>query len=540
MPDMRYMPADGSTLLSGEGEDKPVHVVRRATAAAASSFHTAILPGCGLLMSTLITYTGFVSHNLRSTGTGRTFYMAILIPGAAVLGGALFTRVLDWAHGSASPGQALWRKSILALWLLSSLITVAPGFNLFITSEPLRCAAGVCIGLGVAPAYHLFFSRFPRAWRGRWFGISTAAGILCWSIMLQIVWAWPVGADAAYHPIQLHVYILHTAFIAVLAGITLNAFLRHYPASEPGRRETPGVRAAPASGARLLIVMAVVLYTMNGVLGVRLSPVIPGLNGMFLPIFSCMVMASGAPLAGWLTDKNPAFFFRNVVPVCCGVFLLVPSLAALGYTNRLYAVLLPIGATAQLAIFAMCTVSLAALAPSMGKAVFFTTCLYAMRGISPVVMALWNKVFEAGTGTTVFAATVMACVILALGRRVGGVLAAQSGNGPEKAVRAPSVPVSKSAPADSGEALSAFLDTVDLTPREREVAALVLQGKTTLDIAAALDISERTAKKHLSNVFRKFGVVSAMALSTRYLEALLQPTATARRPDERTADASCE
>ncbi len=45
-----------------------------------------------------------------------------------------------------------------------------------------------------------------------------------------------------------------------------------------------------------------------------------------------------------------------------------------------------------------------------------------------------------------------------------------------------------------------------LTEREREVAALVAQGRTTRAIAVALALSERTVEKHIENLMAKLGV----------------------------------
>jgi DNA-binding NarL/FixJ family response regulator len=49
--------------------------------------------------------------------------------------------------------------------------------------------------------------------------------------------------------------------------------------------------------------------------------------------------------------------------------------------------------------------------------------------------------------------------------------------------------------------------SVELTPREREVLALVRSGLANKQIARRLTISERTVKAHLTSVFQRIGVV---------------------------------
>jgi DNA-binding NarL/FixJ family response regulator len=49
--------------------------------------------------------------------------------------------------------------------------------------------------------------------------------------------------------------------------------------------------------------------------------------------------------------------------------------------------------------------------------------------------------------------------------------------------------------------------TVDLTPRETEVLALVRHGLANKQIARRLGISERTVKAHLTSTFQRIGVV---------------------------------
>jgi DNA-binding NarL/FixJ family response regulator len=56
-----------------------------------------------------------------------------------------------------------------------------------------------------------------------------------------------------------------------------------------------------------------------------------------------------------------------------------------------------------------------------------------------------------------------------------------------------------------------------LTNREGEIVALLTQGLTNKGIAKALDISAETVKKHLKNIFAKFGVHRRTQLVRRQL-----------------------
>jgi DNA-binding NarL/FixJ family response regulator len=52
----------------------------------------------------------------------------------------------------------------------------------------------------------------------------------------------------------------------------------------------------------------------------------------------------------------------------------------------------------------------------------------------------------------------------------------------------------------------------DLTPRQRDVAKLVVQGRSNKAIARSLGISESTVKVHMSSIFRYLGVVNRVGV----------------------------
>lgn len=54
--------------------------------------------------------------------------------------------------------------------------------------------------------------------------------------------------------------------------------------------------------------------------------------------------------------------------------------------------------------------------------------------------------------------------------------------------------------------LESRLPDSDLSPREREVLALIVAGKSNKEIAATLGISRATVKGHVSEIFSRMGV----------------------------------
>ena len=48
----------------------------------------------------------------------------------------------------------------------------------------------------------------------------------------------------------------------------------------------------------------------------------------------------------------------------------------------------------------------------------------------------------------------------------------------------------------------------DLTEREREVAALIAQGRSNGEIAGELVLSKRTVEKHVANILAKLGLTN--------------------------------
>ncbi len=70
-----------------------------------------------------------------------------------------------------------------------------------------------------------------------------------------------------------------------------------------------------------------------------------------------------------------------------------------------------------------------------------------------------------------------------------------------------------------------------LTPAEERIAALVAEGKTNREVAAALFLSERTVEGHLSHVFGKLGVRSRTELARKLSSRTTQVVAASNSGD---------
>ena len=59
--------------------------------------------------------------------------------------------------------------------------------------------------------------------------------------------------------------------------------------------------------------------------------------------------------------------------------------------------------------------------------------------------------------------------------------------------------------------------TAELTPREREIAALLVEGKTSKTIARQIDLSPRTVEMHRAKLMRKFSAATSSELVHKLL-----------------------
>ena len=73
----------------------------------------------------------------------------------------------------------------------------------------------------------------------------------------------------------------------------------------------------------------------------------------------------------------------------------------------------------------------------------------------------------------------------------------------------------------AGRARSAESPLARLTPREREVLALLAEGRSNAAVAEALVLSERAVEKHINSIFAKLGLPEARDAHRRVKAVLL-------------------
>ncbi|OBW62940.1 MAG: hypothetical protein A9183_00765 [Dehalococcoides mccartyi] len=67
------------------------------------------------------------------------------------------------------------------------------------------------------------------------------------------------------------------------------------------------------------------------------------------------------------------------------------------------------------------------------------------------------------------------------------------------------------------------LDCPELSPRQREIGELIIQGKSNKEIAMKLDITEQTVKNHISTMFLKLNVSSRLAMGIELIKRGIVP-----------------
>jgi len=70
---------------------------------------------------------------------------------------------------------------------------------------------------------------------------------------------------------------------------------------------------------------------------------------------------------------------------------------------------------------------------------------------------------------------------------------------------------------DGSESGGIRRNVADLTPRERQVLAMVAQGLTNSEVSKRLDVTVHAVKFHLASIYRKLGVGNRAEAAVTYV-----------------------
>ena len=231
----------------------------------------------------------------------------------------------------------------------------------------------------------------------------------------------------------------------------------------------------------------ILFFLINGFLGVRLTPFINlgwQTRVMWLPLW----LALGAIVLGRHLSRAPGDY-RRVLLVCAGLFVLAPTLSVLREPPAVYLGLFVLAATAQMAASVTVTVTLARLAAPGPRLALILSSAYFLQGV--MIPGFQPSVREAANpALALLGGTILAMGLYLLLRRLS-----------------PDVPAPAAEPAAADDPLASH----QLSPREREVAVLLLRGASNREIAEECGITEHTVKTHVRRVLGKFNVPSRQA-----------------------------
>lgn len=482
------------------------------------------IPVAVIFLLHLFLYMGMASFTLRrnqSERLGTVMLPFFLYIALGVWGFPLILKAFREARAEERS-----RFGSLRLLALPALIVWCPatylfGYEAWLHNIPLRHASNFGMALLLPASYHVFFTFVNPSRRGLWFGSGMAAGLLSWRFVMYAFGRMRETGGLSPSPALHFVYVVQILLV-VLLTVALLYGLFVMPAG-PYRERTPFCEpGAGGRGRRMavwLFAAAACVYIMNGFLDIRLFPVLLKDAGhMFEPLQVVAVLS--CPILGWWLDRSPGDGFRKAATACGVVFIIAPCLLAMDDTPLLYRMVHALTAAGQYAILILFTTVLADQPVAVERLGHYPAILFAWRMLSVICFVVVRNLFSIPTGAAVLMATLFAMAYYFLiwrlisicdGTRRNGQAAVSSSGANDGAVKAST--------AGNSSGLENFFAGRALSPRERQVAEMILQGLGTREMAHRLGLSENTVNTHVRKTLDKYGVSSRKALFALYVAA---------------------
>ncbi len=365
-----------------------------------------------------------------------------------------------------------------ALPFWSTVITVVcAAAAVFLSSIPIIIAAGVLMNgtIGVLSGCYLtrLATDIPQQRRGIVFGAAYAFGSIG-------TWLLSLPMDAKF------LWSSYSFFaVTVLAAASL-ILLRHLT---PPPKQGNSLQLSPGFGKKIIWIAAAVLFLLSLENTLGFSFPLKSASGSVYIEFTRAFYALGLIIAGLASDKN-----RRWGAIFCLAALAFPF-AALALGNS------TVGETA------MWMVAYLFLGFWSAYRILVFSDISAKRGLPGLAVAglLVGRLGEA-IGTLGASFLTGAPLIVASGVVFALVIALFF------SLYQKSYSPIIHAEETEKQRLQEYASRFKLSPREREIFNLIVQGMSNTEIAAALFITESTVKFHAGNIFKKTGLSSRSAL----------------------------
>ncbi len=409
------------------------------------------------------------------------------------------------------PLKAFFRQWPLVFIILPCVLVRLACRAVYSSGGAFWFASSFTIGMTSPLVLTLYFNQIPHASLGLALSMALAPGWIVWSLfVLDPGRTYIASLLGDWCGAVFYTKTLALALTGVLILIDTSRFRNHLvPKCAPGPPDSPEETVRRRNIVHI-IVGAFLYFLTSGMLDAQLFPAIPPERLDHHPPQVLIALAIVYPLLGRLLDQKGQRGFRALMFGCSLLFLFLPSLMALGDLPGLRVFIHDLGIIGQLTVL---MALMAYMAPQIRRGPWFClvfNAVFLVRSGSYLIAWTVRQLPPINTGLVYLASTCAAILFLVVLREVGP-------------APAPDKPETPPAPEPDGIALAAppteteaenpeiMFDRYTLSPREREVAALLLKGGSSRDISIALGISEYTVKAHVRNILAKSGVTTRKA-----------------------------
>jgi Response regulator containing a CheY-like receiver domain and an HTH DNA-binding domain len=380
------------------------------------------------------------------------------------------------------------------------------------------------LGFATPAIYSTFFTIVPSRMHGRAVGFTLALTILSWSILAFYLNHYSDMESAGHREANVfHVLtvVMFCNFIVLLISLFRGRNSLLPPPVEPGE-SAQNFRKRNIFN---LCIALLIFFLLNGLQSAKFFPIfrfanqeIP-VNGLAVFVIFCLAI-------GWILDRGRPASFRYIMLFCSLFIMLAPSALALQDNLPAYRTILALGMLSQVAIMASTQVVISRLMLDDAWFCFGYCYPYASRAVAIFGAWIINSRIIEHNGFIILLSTVTAFffyyLISKVEPRVSAVEGVESGEAKGEMLLEPAAPEKNEAPVPQHKTRESFdpgklFDEYGLSPREREVAVLLIKGSSTSDISRALEISVHTVKAHVRNILNKFNVPNRKAFLVKFI-----------------------